>query len=135
MAEPWTPEAVAHRFSEAARTARRLPKVGAPGYASVWSSMVMEVAKDAPADRERLYRLPPPSPVDVEQMLEVMRWVQILEIEERHLVWMRAKRYDWQEIGKRFGCDRSTAWRRWKRDMHVLVTRLNAPSPPRQQSG
>jgi len=31
-----------------------------------------------------------------------MRWVQWLEEEQRHLVWMRAKRYDWHTIGRRF---------------------------------
>ena len=54
-----------------------------------------------------------------------MRWVQVLEVEERLLVWMRAKRYDWQAIGRRFACDRTTAWRRWKRDMQVIADRLN----------
>ncbi len=73
----------------------------------------------------------PPSPKDVERMLEVMRWVQMLELDERHLVWMRAKRFDWVEISKRFACDRTTAWRRWKRDMQVVADLLNrqAQSP------
>jgi hypothetical protein len=45
-------------------------------------------------------------------MLETMRWVQWLEVEQRHLVWMRAKRYGWRDITIRFACDRTTAWRR-----------------------
>ncbi len=124
MDEPWTIEAVADRFTEAARTARRLPRMATLGYAQTWPIIVLP--GETYPDPVRVYRLPPPSPRDVEQMLEVMRWVQLLELEERHLVWMRAKRYDWVEISKRFACDRTTAWRRWKRDMQVVADRLNA---------
>ena len=123
MVEVWTVEAVSERFVDAARTARRLPRVAVQGYASTWPIVVM--SNDAYPDPQKVYRLAPPSPKDVERMLEVMRWVQLLELEERHLVWMRAKRYDWVEIGKRFACDRTTAWRRWKRDMQVVADLLN----------
>ncbi len=124
MVELWTVEAVAGRFTEAARTARRLPRVGVQGYASTWPIVILP--DDAYPDTTRVYRLPPPSRQDIEQMLEVMRWVQVLEQDERHLVWMRAKRYDWVEIGKRFACDRTTVWRRWKRDLQIVADRLNA---------
>ena len=79
-------------------------------------------------DPERLYRPLPPSPQDVERMLEAMRWVQWLEVEQRHLVWMRANRYEWQQIGRRFACDRNTAARRWKRLMELIAWRLNTLS-------
>ena len=36
MVELWTLEAVADRFTEAARTARRLPRVAVQGYVSAW---------------------------------------------------------------------------------------------------
>lgn len=54
-------------------------------------------------------------------MLEVMRWVLWLEEEQRHLVWMRAKRYGWREIGIRFACAAAPPgdggrwpWPRWR---------------------
>ena len=50
----------------------------------------------------------------IDRMLETMQWVLWLEVEQRHLVWMRAERYRWKEICCRFGCDRTTAWRRWR---------------------
>jgi hypothetical protein len=129
MVEVWTIETVADRFADAARTARRLPRVAVQGYASTWPLVILP--NDAYPDSSKLHRLPPPSPQDVDRMLEVMRWVQMLEIDERNLVWMRAKRYDWVEIGKRFACERTTAWRRWKRDMQMVADRLNrqAQSP------
>jgi hypothetical protein len=59
-------------------------------------------------------------------MLEAMGWVQWLEVESRHLVWMRADNYDWNQIGRRFGCCRTTAWRRWKLSIQIVVEQLNA---------
>ena len=54
------------------------------------------------------------------------RWVQWLEVEQRHLVWMRAKRYGWRDITIRFACDRTTAWRRWQKALEIVVTNLNS---------
>jgi hypothetical protein len=120
----WTREAVAARLADASRTARRLPPARVQGYFNVWPAIVRSPWERLSQEEEPL-RWGPPSPKDVEQMLEVMRWVQMLELDERHLVWMRAKRFDWVEISKRFACDRTTAWRRWKRDMQVVADLLN----------
>ncbi|HMS07840.1 MAG TPA: DUF6362 family protein, partial [Burkholderiaceae bacterium] len=48
-----------------------------------------------------------------------------LEVEQRHLVWMRAKRYGWRDITIRFACDRTTAWRRWQRALEIVAEKLN----------
>ncbi len=123
----WTVEQVANRFAEAAWTAHRLPRMGPRGYFNPWMTTAFQVPDRYP-DPERLYRPLPPSPQDVERMLEAMRWVQWLEVEQRHLVWMRANRYEWQQIGRRFACDRNTAARRWKRLMELIAWRLNTLS-------
>ena len=120
----WTIEDVASRFHEAVVTARRLPPVRVQGYFNTWPQIVRQPWEMLGLE-DQGYRPFPPSPQAVERMLEVMRWVQWLEVEQRHLVWMRAKRFDWVEISKRFACDRTTAWRRWKRDMQVLTDLLN----------
>ena len=122
---PWTVEDLANRFAEAAWTAHRLPRVGPRGYFNPWMTTAFQVPDRYP-DPERLYRPMPPSPQDVERMLEAMRWVQWLEVEQRHLVWMRAKRYGWRDITIRFACDRTTAWRRWQQALQIVVDRLNA---------
>ena len=57
-----------------------------------------------------------------------MHWVQWLDEEQRHLVWMRAKRYGWRDITSRFACDRSTAWRRWQAALGAIAARLNTAS-------
>jgi hypothetical protein len=125
MTKAWSSQGVADRLWEAARTAHRLPPVTVQGYFSLWPVIARSEYERMACDEPRPVRFEP-TPQEVDRMLQAMRWVQVLELNERHLVWMRANRHDWQEIGKRFACDRTTAWRRWRRDMNVLVTKLNA---------
>ena len=119
----WTAEEVASRFQDAATTARRLPPVRVQGYFNCWPAFV-RTEFEAFATLEKEYAPFPPSPQAIERMLQAMRWVQWLEVEQRHLVWMRAQRYGWRDITLRFGCDRSTAWRRWQRALEVVASRL-----------
>jgi hypothetical protein len=63
-------------------------------------------------------------------MLETMRWVQWLTVEQRHLVWMRARRYGWRDITIRFACDRTTAWRHWQRALEIVAAKLNERNLP-----
>ena len=121
----WTAEDVAARFAEAAETAHKLPRVRPGGYFNPWMTLAMHVPERYP-DPERLYRPMPPSPQAVERMLETMRWVQWLEVEQRHLVWMRAKRYGWREIAIRFACCTKTAQRHWQTALDHVVDQLNA---------
>lgn len=43
---------------------------------------------------------------------------------------MRAERHRWREICARFGCDRTTAWRRWQRALEIVAARLNEEDLP-----
>ena len=120
----WTIDEVAARFTEAAETGRHLPPVRVQGYFNSWSRLAFQVPDRYP-DPQHIGRPMPPGPADIERMLETMRWVQWLEEEQRHLVWMRAKRREWKEICKRFGCNRTTAWRRWQKAMALVASNLN----------
>lgn len=120
----WCTDMVAARLEEAAETGRRLPPVRVQGYYTVWPAFVRQEWETLATD-ERIYRPYPPSPKDIDRMLEAMRWVQWLEVEQRHLVWMRAKRYGWPEIGIRFACCTKTAQRHWQRALQTLVNHLN----------
>lgn len=128
MAE-WSLEAVAARFEAAADSARRLPPVRVQGYACAWPAFVRQ-SWEGFAAGELPYRPLPPSPEAVEQMLETMRWVRWLEEEQRHLIWMRAQHRGWRDIACRFGCDRTTAWRRWQRALGIVAARLNQTPLP-----
>ncbi len=124
MAE-WTLNDVASRFIEAVHTSRRLPPVRVQGYFNVWPLFARQ-EWEVMSNTDVELRSMPPTPEDIERMLEAMRWVQWLEEEQRHLIWMRAKEYEWKDVCRRFGCDRTTAWRRWQRALAVVASQLNA---------
>lgn len=120
----WIIEDVADRFREAVAVGRRLPPVRVQGYFSLWPPIVRQeweryADDDAPPPRFPL------EPAAIDRMLETMQWIQWLEVEQRHLVWMRAKECEWKDICRRLGCNRTTAWRHWKRSLQVVVNRLN----------
>ena len=120
----WTIEDVAARFEEAASTGRRLPPVRVQGYFNTWPIIVRKEWEAFAAD-ETVYRPYPPSPDAIERMLETMKWVQWLEVEQRHLVWMRSNRYRWEQIGRRFACAARTAQRRYDAAIHLVTLHLN----------
>jgi hypothetical protein len=74
---------------------------------------------------EHVYRPFPPTPDAIDRMLETMQWVQWLEVEQRHLVWMRSNRYRWRDICRRVGCCRMTAWRHWQKALLMVADHLN----------
>lgn len=119
----WTVDMVAERFREAAQTAHRLPPVRVQGYFNTWPAILRQPWETYSGD-DVLYRFPP-EPAAIDRMLETMRWVLWLAEEQRHLVWMRAGERGWREICRRFGCDRTTAWRRWQKALSVVVDCLN----------
>ena len=120
----WTIEDVAARFEDAANTGRRLPPVRVQGYFNCWPAFVRKEWEAFSTDTRECRHFPP-SPADIDRMLEVMRWVLWLEVEQRHLIWMRAKHYGWRDITIRFACDRTTAWRRWQRALQTVTNQLN----------
>jgi hypothetical protein len=123
---------VAARFAEAAETGRRLPPARVQGYFNVWPAFARDQWETL-ALEEPEYRCLPPSPAAIDRMLETMRWMLWLEVEQRHLLWMRAAQYDWQEIARRFGCCRTTAWRRWKIAINQVALQLNSEKTSKQK--
>ncbi|QKE41950.1 MAG: helix-turn-helix domain-containing protein [Ferrovum myxofaciens] len=122
--DEWDIDDVAARFAEAAETGRRLPPARVQGYFNVWPAFARDL-RETFAMEEPEYRCLPPSPAAIDRMLETMHWMLWLEVEQRHLVWMRARQYDWQDIAKRFGCCRTTAWRRWQRALQKVTDELH----------
>ena len=120
----WTLDDVSARFFEAAITARRLPPVRVQGYFNTWPAFARSEWEAYCAD-EPVRLSFPPSPEEVDRMLETMKWVLWLDVEQRHLVWMRAKGYGWRDICTRFCFDRTTGWRHWQCAMLAIVDHLN----------
>lgn len=120
----WTEEQVAERFHEAAETSRRLPGLKSQGYFSVWPGIQRE-RWEGYAGEDRVMTFPP-TPDAVARLEETQKWLLWLDEPQRHLVWMRAEGWRWPEIVKRLGCDRTTAWRRWRSALGLMTVQLNS---------
>ena len=120
----WTTDDVANWLIEAARTAHRLPPVRVQGHFNCWPTIVRSEYERMASDDAPVYRFPP-TPAEVERMLVVMQWVQCLRIDQRKLVWMRAERWRWYDIGKRFGVAPRTAQRHWEVAIQVITDHLS----------
>lgn len=119
----WTVVDVQARFVEAVETAHRLPPARVQGYVSIWEAL-LRAAPERQAAEIGVYHIPP-TPVAIDRMLEAMRWMQWLEQEARLIVWMRADRYEWPQIAKRFGCAVRTAQRRQNIALSIVAEHLN----------
>ncbi len=120
----WTVDEVQARLDEAVETAHRLPPARVQGYVNVWQAL-LRAAPERQAAEVGIYHIPP-TPAALDRMLEAMRWMQWLDQESRHIVWMRADRCEWKDICRCVGCDRSTAWRKWKRSLMVIAVHLES---------
>ena len=120
----WTTDDVANWLIEASRTAHRLPPVRVQGYFNVWPTIIRTEYERMASDDAPGYRFPP-TPAEIERMLVVMQWVQCLRTDQRKLVWMRAERWRWHDIGKRFGVAPRTAQRHWEVAIQVITDHLS----------
>jgi hypothetical protein len=125
MAEAeWTGEAVADHFEEAVRTLRKLPPVRVTGYFNAWPEVLRSAKEIAAMEPEPMRVLPSTRAITrLEQTFDWMLWITV---EERKLIWLRAARVPWKAITFEFGCDRTTAWRRWTLALTKIASRLNA---------
>ena len=122
--EGWTAEAVADHFEEAVRTLRRLPPVRARGYFSTWPE-VLHSAREIAAMEPVPMRLRPATDA-ITRLEQTFDWMPWIAVEERKLIWMRAARVPWKTITWEFGCNHTTAWRRWQLGLTKIAARLNA---------
>ena len=129
----WTPSLVEDRLEEAADVLNRLPERKVQGYFNVWPDMVQSFA-DLVGQTPDPMRRPPPSAASISRMDETLTWMNHLDAEDAHLVWMRAERTPWKGICWRFGVSRSTAIRRWHFALSVLALRLNGQRVPTKRS-
>ncbi len=119
----WTTDDVVNWLSEAARTAHRLPPVRVQGHFNCWPTIVRTDGERMAVEDRPVIRFPP-TPEDVERMLVVMQWMQCLRVDQRKLVWMRADRWRWGDIGRRFGVAPRTAQRHWEYAIETIVAHL-----------
>ena len=125
MAEAeWTGDTVADHFEEAVRTLRKLPPVRVTGYFNAWPEVLRSAKEIAAMEPVPMRVLPSTGAITrLEQTFDWMLWITV---EERKLIWLRAARVPWKAITFEFGCDRTTAWRRWTLALTKIASRLNA---------
>lgn len=125
-----TVEHIAHRFEQAAVTAHALPPARVRGHFNSWPEIVRQPWEIMASDDEPEYRPAPASPQEIDRMIETQRWLQWLDVNQRHLVIMRSEGHGWQDIARRFGCDRTTAWRRWNHAIEQILVHLHRRDVP-----
>lgn len=108
----WTATDVAKRFEEAVRTLRRLPPVRVQGYVNLWPPIFYTARELWEMDKTPI-RLGPPSAAAITRMEKTLPWICWVDVEERHLIWLRAHGVRWKKIGVRLGLHPKTAWRHW----------------------
>lgn len=114
---------VADQLEESINTLRKLPPVVVQGYFNVWPCVKyseMEVLQ-----QEKLPLKLRPRTEEITRLEETFSWMACLEIEERKLIWERAAKVRWKTICHEFGCDRTTAWRRWVVALSKISIYLN----------
>ena len=120
----WTKEKVAERFEEAILTLRRLPSVKVPGYFSVWPEVIRSEMEILQQDKLP-FKLGAPLPDAIDRLDQVLQWVLWIEVDERKLVWLRARGVPWKPICLRLGVNRTTAWRRHSEALSKIAQKLN----------
>jgi len=124
----WTFDEVEHRFHEAAATSCRLPPARVAGYVTLWPEIARQ-SWEGYADDLTVLRIPA-TPAAVDRLAETTQWLQWLSVEQRKLVWARARYVPWRVIAAQLGVPRQTAWRRWRHALTLIVVQLNG-RPPR----
>ena len=119
--EPLSPREVEERFTEAARTLRRLPDKRPIGYFNVWPAIVRtrwEIMAMEPQPMKVLA-----TPQAITRMELCMDWMLWLEPEDARLVWLRAEGHSFRYLARHFGLSRMMVWRRWAAALIVISNR------------
>ncbi len=119
---------LAIRYREAWLTARRLSSGIQLGHGSGWPEMVFDKREQLRrAEREVLSVRPTAEQED--RLMECIRWLAPLLVDDRKLIWLRASGMTWRDIARVSGTPRSSIHRCWHRALlAVLVYRNGYPS-------
>jgi hypothetical protein len=128
----WTTAQVQDRLELAADVFAQLPAVKPQGYFNAWPEYFHSFADQV--GQEPQMRRPRPSPRQITEAEETLLWLRWLEKDDARLVWLRANRTPWKKICWELGISRTTANRRWKYGIAVIVWRLNGKRVPRKRS-
>ena len=119
----WTEEMVILAFEEAVRTLKKLPSEKLRDYFTSWPEVIYSRAEMRQMDQKP--KKWPATPEAISRLEQTCSWIHFLEeVEERKLIWLRAKRIPWQLICGEFGFSRATANRKWKNAIRRITQKL-----------
>ncbi|QDP66862.1 MAG: hypothetical protein Tp172SUR151031_9 [Prokaryotic dsDNA virus sp.] len=68
---------------------------------------------------------PKPSPEQIDRADQSLYWLIHCSIEQRRLIWARAKKYSWRKIAAVAGCSKDTAKYRWQEAIMTIAEKIN----------
>ncbi len=108
------------RIKEAILTIRRLPPVKVQGYFNAWPDIIYTEIEIIRMDKKPKTWIATPDAIT--RMEEVLKWILLIEeVDDRKLIWIRAKGVPWEEIAKIFGFSRVTANKRYKKAIRKIT--------------
>ena len=120
----WTEEMVEKTFEEAIRTMQKLPTAKLRDYFTSWPQVIYSEIEILRMDQKP--KKWPATPEAISRMEKACGWVLLLkEIEERKIIWLRAKRTPWKLICGELGFSRATANRKWKSAIRQITLQLD----------
>jgi hypothetical protein len=119
----WTEEMVIKAFEDAMRTLKKLPTAKLRDYFTSWPQVIYKEIEILRMDQKP--KKWPATPEAIARMEKTCSWIHFLEsVEERKIVWLRAKKTPWQLICGEFGISRATANRKWKNSIRIITQNL-----------
>ena len=120
----WTVKKVEDHFEEAIVTLKKLPPVKQRGYFNSWPDIIY--TPNELLFQEKFPKKLLATPEAIKRLEQTFEWINWITVEERKLIWRRAKKQHWKTICWELGCDRTTAWRKWVLACTKIATTLNA---------
>ena len=103
--KPITIEQIKADLETAAFVERLMPSVHLPGYRNCMPEIHYTPQEIAFMDRRPVPPRPTPEQIDIWEKV-VLVWMPILDVEERKLVWKRAKHIPWKLLCREYGVAR-----------------------------
>ena len=122
----WTREMVKDWFESAVYTLKKMPREKVQGYKSYWPGIKYTEMELLQMDRKPI-RLVANS-LDIARLDAVLEWIYLVDnVDQRWIIWHRAKRYPWRLICKRYGKTSRTLIDWHNAGIDVIVKVLNNP--------
>ena len=101
-----------------------MPGLKPKAYFSGWPDIVY-TTWEILAQETLPMRLGSPTPDAISRMEEVLNWMWLIDsVEERQLIWLRAKRVPWKAICRAMGYGRTKLWQDWVAALVTLSYRI-----------